>query len=114
MAQLPPEITKTTNQLKQNCLEIVHAGTAAAFYLNEQLGETQETLPFLDELQATAEDARDSLSRLHGLQLMIAEAQPMIPTQVLQLLSRAIEYTVSRIPAWERSIEEVKLEFDLP
>jgi hypothetical protein len=113
MAQLPPEITELTNQLRQQSLEIVHAGTAVAFNLNEQIGETDETLPFFDELQSAVEDARSTLSRLHHLQLMIAESQPIVPLEALQLLSDSTEYTINRIPAWERSIEEVKVEFNL-
>jgi hypothetical protein len=113
MAQLPPETTKLTNQLRQQSLEIIHAGTAAAFALNEQIGETDETLPFFDELQSAVEDARSTLSRLHHLQLMIAESQPIVPSGALKLLSDSIEYIISRVPAWERSIEEVKVEFNL-
>lgn len=113
MAQLPSETTEITNRLKQQALEIIDAGTATAFYLNEQIGETDETLPFFDELQSTTEDARNALSRLHNLQLMIAESQPIVPVEALRLPSRSIEHTISRIPAWKRSIEEVKLEFNL-
>ena len=44
---------------------------------------------------------------------MIAESQPLITPDVLRFLTQSIEYTASRLPAWERSIEEVKLEFEL-
>ena len=84
-----------------------------AYKLDEKLGETDITLPFFDELQSTTEDARNSLSKLHNLQLMIAESQPLITPDVLRFLTQSIEYTASRLPAWERSIEEVKLEFEL-
>ncbi len=44
----------------------------------------------------------------------MAESQPVASPDLLKILDRVIEYTASRIPAWERSIEEVRLEFDLP
>lgn len=56
-------------------------------------------MPLLDELESMTKDAKHSLSRLHNLQLMIAEAQPVVPSDALQLLERSIEYTASRIPA---------------
>lgn len=114
MARLSSEMTAMVNQLKQKSLDVIDAATAAAFYLNEKVGETQETLAIFDELQAAAEDAKDSCSRLYRLELAVAESQPGVPSEVLELLSRTIEYTTSRIPAWERSIEEIKLEFELP
>jgi len=33
---------------------------------------------------------------------------------MLELMNRAIIRTQARIPAWERSLEEVKLEWNLP
>jgi hypothetical protein len=114
MAQLSPETTAIVNQLKQQSLAIVDMATAVAFSLLESFGETEETLPFFDELQTVHEDARDSFAQLNRFLLQIAEAQPIASVDVLKLLSYSIEITTSRIPAWQRSIEEVKLEFDLP
>ena len=57
MAELSPETTGIVNRLKQQSLDILDEGTAAAFHLNEQAGETEATLPFFDELQAATEDA---------------------------------------------------------
>jgi len=41
-------------------LDVLDAATAAAFELNARVGETAETLPFFEELEATIEDARDA------------------------------------------------------
>lgn len=87
MAQLPSDLTEIISQLNRQTLEIIHIGTAVAFDLNAKLGETDATLPFFDELQAITEDARDSLSKLHNLQLMVAESQPLIAPDVLRLYS---------------------------
>ncbi|NJN23212.1 MAG: hypothetical protein HC810_00810 [Acaryochloridaceae cyanobacterium RL_2_7] len=44
---------------------------------------------------------------------LLAEAQPVAELSLLTLLEQLIALAASRIPAWERSIEEVRLEFDL-
>lgn len=114
MAQLPPETTEVVIQLRQQTLAIVDKATATAFSLLELFGETETTLPFFEEVQTVHEGARDAFAQLNLLSLQVAEAQPVPSPQVLEWLSRCIAITTSRIPAWERSIEEVKLEFDLP
>ncbi|MBW4622106.1 MAG: hypothetical protein KME17_22480 [Cyanosarcina radialis HA8281-LM2] len=60
-----------------------------------------------------AEDAKSSFSRLSNLQLRISEAQPIAAADMLELLSQGIDRTNNRILAWERSIEEVRLEGNL-
>jgi len=51
---------------------------------------------------------------LQQLQVLAAESQPVVPNDVMRPLTRTVDYIASRIPFWERNIEEVKLEFDLP
>ena len=65
-------------------------------------------------MKNVADEAASSFSQLSTLQLQIAQAQPIAPADILQLLAQAIARTQSRIPAWKRSIEEVKLEWNLP
>ena len=113
MAKLPKETTVTINSLKQQSLEIVERATAAEFTLFQFFGETEQTITFLSDLKTVAEDARTSFSRLSNLQLRTAEAQPVASTDTLKLLDQLIARTQARIPTWERSIEEVKIEWNL-
>ncbi len=70
-------------------------------------------MPFFEELKTVAEDAKSSFSRLSNLQLRIAKAQPIAASDMLELLAQVIARTTTRIPAWERSVQEVKLEWNL-
>ena len=114
MAKLPPETTETVNRLKQQSLDIVDEATAAELALFELCGETDQTMPFLDDLKTVIEDATSSFSQLSTLQLNIARTQPNTAPAMLGLLAQAVARTQARIPAWERSIEEVKMEWNLP
>ncbi|MFB2978279.1 hypothetical protein [Microseira sp. BLCC-F43] len=114
MAKIPGEVTTTINNLKQQVLEIVEEATALEMRIFEAFGETEATIPYLDEVKTVVDDAESSFSRLSTLQLQIAKAQPIAPGDILELMNRAIARTQARIPAWERSIQEVKLEWNLP
>ena len=59
------------------------------------------------------EDAEASYMQLSRLGLNIARSQPHAPPDMLELMNRSIVRTQTRIPAWERSLEEVKLEWNL-
>ena len=113
MAKLPIEITNLLGQLKQQALNIVDESLALEFQIFERFGETEATLPALEEMKNAGEDAESTYSQLSNLQLQIAKIQPSAPADVLQLLTRAIERSQLRIPALERSIQEVKQEYKL-
>ncbi len=114
MAKLSPQTTEIINRLKQQALDVLHEAKTAEFNLLDRFGETERTAPFFDELMGVAEETRTVFSRFNQVQLRVAESQPVASPDLLKILDRVIEYTASRIPAWERSIEEVRLEFDLP
>ncbi|MBE9143365.1 hypothetical protein [Planktothrix mougeotii] len=114
MAKLPPEITEIANQLKQQSLDIIDQAIALELVLVDRFGETEETLPFFAELTTVLEDAEATYMQLSRLGLNIARSQPNASSDMLQLMNRAIIRTQARIPAWERSLEEVKLEWNLP
>ncbi|MCL1473788.1 hypothetical protein [Argonema antarcticum] len=114
MAKIPREVTATINNLKQQALNIVEEASALESTLFEALGETDATISYLDEMKSVADYAESSYSQLSTLQLQIAKAQPIAPRDMLELLAQAIARTEARIPALERSIEEVKMEWNLP
>lgn len=80
---------------------------------NDEFGETEATISYLDEMKNVADYAESSYSQLSTLQLQIAKAQPTAPPDMLDLLAQAITRTQARIPALERSIQEVKMEWNL-
>ncbi|NES82507.1 MAG: hypothetical protein F6K10_14475 [Moorea sp. SIO2B7] len=113
MAKLPPETTETINRLKQQLLDIVDLATAAECAIFERFGETEATIIVLDELKNVSQEAASRYSQLSNLQLRIAEAQPVSASDMLELLEQRIVRSQNRIPAWERSIEEVKIDWNV-
>ena len=113
MAKFPRELAEIIWNLKRQLLDIVDA-TAAELTLFQLFGETSDTMPFLDELKRVAERATPWFSRLSNFQLRIAESQPTIPADMLNLVYQSIERIQIEIPAMERSIQEVKTEWNLP
>ena len=113
MAKLPIEITVLVNQLKQQALDIVDESLAVELKIFEQFGETEQTIAALDEMKNAGEDAASAYSQLSTLQLQIAKIQPDAPSDVLQLLTKGIERTQLRIPALQRSIQEVQQEYQV-
>ena len=114
MAGLPSRTSEIINQLKQQALDIVNEALALELTIFELFGETDATITALDEMKSAAEDAESSYSKLSTIQLQISQSQPVASPDMLQLLERAIARTQARIPALERSIEEVKMEYNLP
>ena len=76
--------------------------------------ETDTTIIVLDELKEIAVQASSRFSQLSSLQLRIADAQPTVPPDMLELLIQVIANTQQRIPALDRSVKEIKIEWNLP
>ncbi len=113
MAKLGPETSEIINRLKQEALDIVDEATAIEFKIFDRFGETELVLSYMDEMKNVAEEAIALLSRLSTLQLQVAQSQPAAAPAMLELLEQAIQRTLVRIPALERSIQEVKMEWNL-
>ncbi|MEI6430295.1 MAG: hypothetical protein WCO45_18220 [Pseudanabaena sp. ELA607] len=112
MAKLDEESEIRVWSIMQQALKVVDASTDVEFTLFANFGETSETLPYLEEMKNVSLQAISTFSQLSILQLRIAEAQPIASTGILNMLAEAIAINQSRVPAWERSIEEVKLEWN--
>ena len=113
MAKLSPEINNTLSSIKQTLLEIIDEATATEYILFETRGETNETISLLDEMKNVSIQATERYFQLSKLEVGIAEAQPIATNAMINLLTQAIEQNQMRIPAWQRSIQEVKLEWQL-
>ncbi len=113
MAKLSPEIRATLSQQKEQLLDLIDEAKSLEFILLDSVGENQETISTLEQLTEIAEQARTKLSQLLTLHLRIAEVQPSISNDLLKLMNEAIANIESRIPALERSLEEIKLDWRL-
>ncbi len=65
MAKLPDETLTTVFNLQRQLLERIDEATATGFTLFEQFGETEETIPELNELQSIRERADTYYSRFY-------------------------------------------------
>jgi hypothetical protein len=113
MAKLSPEIRTTLSHQKEQLLDIIDRSKSLEFVLLESVGENVETISTLEQLTEISEQARTRLSQLSTLHLRIAEVQPIISADLLKLMNEAISNIENRIPALERSLEEIKLDWRL-
>jgi signal transduction histidine kinase len=113
MAKLSPEIRATLSQQKEQLLALIDEAKLLEFILLDSIGENQEIVSTLEQLTEISEQARTKLSQLSTLHLRIAEVQPTISNDLLRLMNEAISNIESRIPALERSLEEIKLDWRL-
>jgi hypothetical protein len=112
MAKLGAKTTEMIDRLKQESIDIVDEATAIEFKIFDRFGETEQVLSYMDEMKNVTEEAIALLSRLSTLQLQVAQSQPAAAPAMLELLEQAIQRTLVRIPALERSIQEVKMEWN--
>jgi hypothetical protein len=113
MAKLSPETAQTIWDLQPQLLGIIDVARTLELSLFEVFGETEDTLPFLDELQDIAQQAIDRFSLLSTLQLRVANTQPPISSDIIGVVDRSIQTTQKKILALERSIQEIKQEWKL-
>ncbi|MGI0482623.1 hypothetical protein ACN4EE_17790 [Geminocystis sp. CENA526] len=91
MAKLSPEILTTIFSLQRRLIELIAETKITEFSLFERYGETEETLPELEQIQNCFERLKNPYSRLHTLTLRISEYYPVAPSAILELLSETIE-----------------------
>jgi hypothetical protein len=113
MAKLSLETAQMIWDLQHQLLEIIDTAKTIELSLFESFGETSRTTPYLDELQNIAEQGTDRFSRFSTLQLRVASTHPPIPADLLEIVNRSIESTQQKIPALNRSNQEIIQEFNL-
>lgn len=101
------------NLLRQLAQEIENASTTE-WQLFEEYGETELTIPELEELQGAKEKLRNAYSRLNTILLKILEAQPIASADMLDFLKRTMEQTQMALYAAQASILESKRLWNLP
>jgi signal transduction histidine kinase len=113
MAKLSPDIRATLSQQKEQLLDLINEAKSLEFLLLDSIGDNLEKISSLEQLTEIAEQARTKLSQISTLHLRIAEVQPTISNDLLKLMSEAISNIENRIPALERSLAEIKLDWRL-
>ncbi|NEP40196.1 MAG: hypothetical protein F6K35_13535 [Okeania sp. SIO2H7] len=113
MAKLSSEQRTIIWELKQRLLDILDEAKSTEFNLLNRFGETDRTIVALDQLTEIAEQAKERFSQLSTLQILIYESQPVATRDLLRLLNEKIAIIQNRVPALERSIEEIKTDWSL-
>jgi hypothetical protein len=113
MAKLSLEAAQTIWALQHQLLEIIDTAKTLELSLFEAFGETERTIPYLDELQNIAQQGVERFARFSTLQIRVASTQPPVPQDLLEIVNRAIESTQQKIPALKRSNNEIIQEFNL-
>ena len=113
MVKLPPERGTIIWELKQRLLDILDEAKSAEFNLLERWGETERSITALDQLTEIAEQAKERFSQLSTLQILLAESQPIAAADLLRLLDERIASIQNRVPALERSTQEIKADWNL-
>ena len=113
MAKLSLGTAQTIWDLQHQLLEIIDTAKTLELKLFEAFGETDRTIPYLDELQSIAQQGTERFTRFSTLQIRIANTQPPIPQNLLQIVEQSIETTQLKIPALKRSNQETIQEFNL-
>ena len=113
MAKLSPETADIIWNLQRQLLEIIDSSRTLELSLFDAFGETADTIPVLDELQSIAQQAIDRFSRFSNLQIRVANNQPPIPPDIIDIVNRSIQTTEQKIPALKRSIQEITQEWRL-
>ncbi len=114
MAKLPDETLTTIFTLQRQIASGIEEASAVEWALLEQYGETEATIPELEELQNARERLSAPYSRLHTLLLRILESQPAVSTAMLNLLVQTIEQSRPALDAAQASVQEIKRNWNLP
>ena len=111
MGKLNPQTAQTIWELQSQLLEIIDIAKTLEQSLFESVGETERSVIYLDELQGIAEQATDRFSRFSTFQIRIANTQPPVSPDIIELVERVIENTQQKTPALECSIREIRQEW---
>ncbi|MCT7953558.1 hypothetical protein NG798_27560 [Ancylothrix sp. C2] len=113
MARLSSETLSNVFSLQRQLLEQVDEATAVEYILMEQFGETEETIPELDELQSIRERADSYYSRFYVTLRRIYDAQPVASRDVLELLDRSMDEATAALAATRANVQEIKRNWNL-
>jgi hypothetical protein len=108
VAKLPDTVVTHIFSLKRSLIECIESTTAMEFRLLQQIGETAETMPELEELQQIEERLVSLYSRLHNTLLRVSRSQPVAAEDLLELLHRSIELAEASIDTSIASLQDIQ------
>lgn len=108
VAKLPNSVISNIFTIQRNLVECIDATTAMEFKLFQEVGETPETIPELDELQNIQERLLSSHSRLYNLLLRVSQSQPIVSKGVLDLLYESIELAEACLDTSIASLQDIQ------
>lgn len=108
MAKLKDATVNIIFDLQRQLLDRIDEATGTEAVIFEQFGETEETMPELEQLQNIRERATSSYSRLYTLLLRVYEFQPLATSAILKLLASAIEQAEATNDAAKASVQDTK------
>lgn len=97
----------------QRLLSIIDQSTRLSFQIFQRYGETDVSLTDLEQLDNVQARADLYYSRFYTLLKRVAEAQPIAPVAMLELLGDAIEEAQGTISALEATLTEIQNDWDL-
>ena len=113
MTKLPDQILTRIFLLQRQLIERLDEAAAVEAMIMELFGETEATIPELDELVNIKERLIDPYSRLSALLLRTAQAQPNASSDMLELLYRTIERAEAAADASLANVQEIKRNWNL-
>ena len=113
MAKLSDETLTTIFSLQRQLADGIEEAAATEWLLFEQHGETETTVPELEELQNARERLTQPYSRLSTLLLRILESQPLASAAMLKLLDQTLQQAQMAADVARASIREVQRNWNL-
>ncbi len=108
MAKLSPQVLTAIFSLQRQLIELIAETKVTEFSLFERYGETEETLPELEQIQNCLERLKNPYSRLHTLTLRIYEYYLVAPSAIVELLNETIEQAQISANVVAASLSETK------
>lgn len=113
MAYLSDEITDEIFDLQRRLLQLINDAAALELAMLEQFGETEATIPELDEILNIKDRATSYYTRLNRLLLQIFQSQPLADSATLNLLAQSISQTRAIVDAGKANLLEIKRNWKL-
>ncbi|UFP96443.1 hypothetical protein [Gloeobacter morelensis] len=112
--RLPDTLKRDIFDLLDQLLVLLDGAAETERNLFETYGETAETLGDLEILVGIREQVRDTYRRLGGLLARAAEGAPDVAAATMELLVQSYEIGRERLGPLERSVQEIRSDWELP
>lgn len=112
--KLPQPLQQQLLQLLANLLELTDEAAASERALLDAFGESNETLGDLDALSSVRVAAQDGFRSLSNTMNALSVLEERCAGDTMKVLQQSYTRLEQRVPAFRRSIEEIRLTWGLP